>query len=90
MLVLKDVYLGSNFALNYPSGDDIVTKLIKLGPGSLPYKVDISRTFRQLEVDPGELNLLGLKHHSYFIGQPVHSGTDMVQFSLKKCCLLIA
>ena len=61
------MYLGSNFVLNYPSVDDIVKKIIKLGPGSLLYKVDICRAFRQLKVDPGDLDLFGLKHQSYFI-----------------------
>ena len=40
--VQKNTYMGSNFVLNYPSVDDIVKKLIELGPGSLLYKVDIS------------------------------------------------
>ena len=65
--VVKDKYLGSSFVLNYLSVDDIVKKVLELGPGSLLYKLDISRAFRQLKVDPGDLDLLGLKHQSYFI-----------------------
>ena len=72
--VVKDKYLGSSFILNYPSVDDIVKKVPQLGPGSLLYKVDISRAFRQLKVDPGDLDLLGLKHQSYFIDQSVPFG----------------
>ena len=45
--VQKDKYLGSDFVLNYPSVDDIVKRVIELGPGSLLCKVDISRAFRQ-------------------------------------------
>ena len=45
-----------------------------LGPGSLLYKVDISRAFRQLKIDPGDLDLLGLKHQSYFMDQLVPFG----------------
>ena len=60
--VMKDKYLGSSFVLNYPSVDDIIKKVIELGPGALLYKVDISLAFRQLKVDPGDLDLLGLKH----------------------------
>ena len=82
--VIKDKYLGSSFVLNYPSVDDIVMKIVEIGPGSLLYKVDISRAFMQLKVDPGDLDLLGLRHHSYFIDQSVHLGTGMGQFSLKK------
>ena len=33
--VVKDKYLGSSFLLNYTSVDDIVKKLVELGPGSL-------------------------------------------------------
>ena len=51
--VMKDKYLWSSFVLNYPSVNDIVKKIVELGPGSLLYKVDISRAFRQLRVDPG-------------------------------------
>ena len=65
--VMKDNYLGSSFVLNYPSVDYTVKKIVELGPGCLLYKVDISRAFRQLKVDPGDLALLGLKHQSYFI-----------------------
>ena len=72
--VMKGTYLGSSFVLNYPSVDDIVRKIIQLGPGSLLYKVDISRAFRQLKIDPGDLDLLGLKHQSYFIDQSVPFG----------------
>ena len=71
---MKDKYLGSSFVLNYPSVDDIVKKIVELDPDSLVYKVDISRAFRQLKVDPGDLDLLGLKHQSYFIDQLVPFG----------------
>ena len=69
--VQKDEYLGSHFILNYPSVDDIVKRLIELGPGSLLCKTDINWAFRQLKVDPGHINLLGLKLDSYFIDQSV-------------------
>ena len=36
--VARDEYLGSKFLLNYPSVDNIVNKLIDLGPGSLLFK----------------------------------------------------
>ena len=53
--------MDSHILLNYPSGDNIIAKVIQLGPGSLIYKVDISRPNMQLKVDPGDLDLLGLK-----------------------------
>ena len=58
--VQKDKYLGSDFVLNYPSVDDIVKRVIELGPGSLLCKVDIRRVFYQLKVDPVDIYLLGL------------------------------
>ena len=72
--VVRDEYLGSKFLLHYPSVDDIVNKLNELGPGSLMFKVDISLAFRQLKVDPGDIDLLGLKQDAYFIDQSVPFG----------------
>ena len=63
--VQKDMHLLSHFVPNYPSVDDIVKGIIELGPGSLLCKVDISRAFCQLKVDPRDINLLGLKLESY-------------------------
>ena len=68
--VAKNTYLGTTFMLNYPSVDDIVDTLKKLGPGSLMYKIDISRAFRHVRIDPGDINLLGLSHqNSYYIDE---------------------
>ena len=58
--VARDEYLGSKFLLHYPSVDNIENKLIDLGTGSLMFKLDISRAFRQLKVGPGVIDLLGL------------------------------
>ena len=93
--VLRDEYLGSKFLLYYPSVDDIVNKLNELGPGSLMFKIDISRAFRQLKVDPGDIDLLGLKQEGYFIDQSVPFGyrhgsiffekvTDSIRYIMRK------
>ena len=82
--VLRDEYLGSKFLLHYPSVDDIVTKLNELGPGSLMFKIDISRAFCQLKVDPGDIDLLGLKQEGYFIDQSVPFGYRHGSIFLKK------
>ena len=65
--VPKDKYLGSYFDLKYPSIDHIVDKLEQLGTDALLYKVDISRAFRHLKIDPGDIDLLGLKHDLYYV-----------------------
>ena len=92
---MLDKYPGSDFVLNYLSVDDIVKRVIELGPGSLLCKVDISRAFRQLKVYPKDINLLGLKLDSYYIDQSVPFGyrhgsiflekvTDSIRFIMRK------
>ena len=65
--VPKDKYLGSYFDLKYPSVDHIVDSLKELGTDALLYKIDIIRAFRHLRIDPGDLDLLGLKHDQYYV-----------------------
>ena len=65
--VPKDKYLGSYFDLKYRSVDHIVDSLKELGTDALLYKIDISRAFRHLRIDPGDLDLLGLKRDQYYI-----------------------
>ena len=65
--VPKDKYLGSYFELKYTSVDDIVHSLKQLGPTALLYKIDISRAFRHIRIDPVDLDLLGVKHGDYYI-----------------------
>ena len=42
-------------------------KLKQLGDSALLFKIDISRAFRHLRIDPGDLDLLGLKQESYYV-----------------------
>ena len=58
--VTPDKYLGVDFILSYPSVDNIVAKVLKLGKGCQIFKVDISRAFCHVPIDPGDLDLLGL------------------------------
>ena len=60
--VLKDKYLGTNFQMHYPSIDSIIRTLNELGPAAAIFKVDISRAFRHIQIDPGDIDLLGLQH----------------------------
>ena len=41
--VQNNTYLNSKFELTYPSVDQIVSRILQLGPDSLIYKIDISR-----------------------------------------------
>ena len=56
----KNSYLGSEFALTFPTIDNITQRLVSLGKGAHIYKIDISRAFRHLKMDPGDLDLLTL------------------------------
>ena len=65
--VSKHKYLGTYFQLRYPSIDNIVQAVKEVGPSPLIFKVEISRAFRHLKLNPGDLDLLGLWHNKYFI-----------------------
>ena len=59
--VKKDIYLNTSYSLHYPSIDNITEALVKLGPAAQVYKVDISRAFRHLRIDPADIDLLGFQ-----------------------------
>ena len=42
-------------------------QLAKLGKGALIYKIDLSRAFRHVKIDPADYKYLGLHFQSYFI-----------------------
>ena len=56
----KDSYMGTEFALVLPTVDHITDQLKLLGKGAHLYKIDISRAFRHIKVDPLDYDLLGL------------------------------
>ena len=62
-----ETYLGSEFLLTLPSIDYITNKVLRLGRSSLIYKVDISRAFRHIKIDPADYNFLGLSFNGYYI-----------------------
>ena len=64
--VKKNIYLNTYFQLQYPSIDNITHALNTLGPGAMLYKVDISRAFRHIRVDPGDIDLLGLSYKGFY------------------------
>ena len=73
--VAKDMYLGTPYDLNYPSVDSITNSLRNLGPSAQIYKIDISRASRQIKIDLGDIDLLGMKFQDeYFIGRSVAFG----------------
>ena len=62
-----NMYLKSEFLLTLPSIDHITDQIKKLGKGSKIFKIDISRAFSHVKIDPGSYNLTGLYHNSYYI-----------------------
>ena len=83
--VERNKYLQAYYHLSYPSVDHIVDYLKPLGPGALIYKVDISRAFRHLRIDPGDLDLLGLHHKSYYLDGSLAFGFRHGSFFFQKC-----
>ena len=81
----KNKYLGSYFTLRYPSLDHITQVLSELGPQALIYKIDKSRAFRQLRIDPGDLDLLGIKHKDYYIDGTLPFGFRLGSVFFQRC-----
>ena len=59
--IKKDAYLGDPIQLRYPLVDNLVNLVREKGPGCFLFKCDLSRAYRQLPVDPGDLHYLGYK-----------------------------
>ena len=65
--VSSDKYLDTEFVLTYPSIDNITEEVLKLGKVGQIFKIDISRAFTHVPIDPGNLDLLGLQWEGYFL-----------------------
>ena len=65
--VPAEKYRDAEFVLTYPSRDNITQEVLCLGKGCKIFEEDISRAFRHLPIDPGNLDLLGLDWKDYFI-----------------------
>ena len=61
-----NMYLSTVYKLQYPTVDNITETLLRLGPEAVIYKIDLSRAFRQLRIDPYDYNLLALKWGSHY------------------------
>ena len=59
--VPSDIYDTMSYKLKYPTIDDIVQKVVEIGPTALLYKVDLERAFRNLRIDPYDYSALGLQ-----------------------------
>ena len=57
---ISDQYLGVEFQLTLPTIDHITRAVTKFGRNSYIAKLDISRAFKHVPIDPKDINLLGL------------------------------
>ena len=71
----KDTYLGTPLALTFPTVDVITTELKRLGRGAHLYKIDVSRAFRHVRIDPGDYDLLGLHWRDAYVDTYLPFGT---------------
>ena len=55
----KDSYLGFVAKLTFPKTDDFAFRIFELGKGCCMFKIDLSRYFRQIPLDPGDYSLIG-------------------------------
>ena len=49
------------FQLKYPTIDNLVLKIKRMGPASVMFKVDLQRAFRNQHMDPADYPVLGLR-----------------------------
>ena len=80
-LSVNNQYLFTYFNLRYPSVDHITQAVCKLGPETLIYKVDISRAFHHLRINPGDIDLLGISHNGYLVDGSLPFVSDTVLYS---------
>ena len=84
-------YDGVDFMLRYPSVDEIVKTVQELGNNVLLSKIEVSRAFRNLRVDPLDYNVLGLqwKGKSYIdisIPMSMKTGSALCQRTTDVIC----
>lgn len=57
--ISKDRYLGEVIELHYASVEEVCKMVLRAGPGSVIYKRDLRRAYRQIPVDPKDYRYLG-------------------------------
>ena len=55
----KDSYMGFTATLAFPKTDEFAFRIFQLGEDCLMFKIDLSRYFRQIPLDPGDYSLIG-------------------------------
>jgi len=57
----KFEFLGLKIRTRYPTVDCVAELIVEKGQGCLLFKRDMRKAFRQIRVDPGDINLLGFR-----------------------------
>ena len=57
--MIKNNYLGFVAELRFPRTDDLAMRIAHLGKNAVMFKIDLSRYFRQIPLDPGDYSLIG-------------------------------
>ena len=57
----KDYYLGFHTELTFPKIDEFALRIWQIGKGAVMFKIDLSRYFRQIPLDPGDYSLIGYR-----------------------------
>ena len=57
--MIKGNYLGFTAELRFPRTDDLALRIFQLGTNAGMFKIDLSRYFRQLPLEPGDYSLIG-------------------------------
>ena len=65
--VESDNYMGVDFLLTLPTIDNILNAVKKFGKSCYIAKIDVSRAFRHVPLDPKDINHVGLFWKDYFI-----------------------
>ena len=65
--VRSDSYLDTTFLLTLPTIDHVIKGVKKFGKNSCLAKIDISRAFKHIPIDPKDLQYLGLFWEAFYI-----------------------
>ena len=57
--IAKDSYMGFKVELHVPKTNEFAVRIFQLGQGCYMFKIDLSRYFRQIPLDPGDYSLIG-------------------------------
>ena len=75
------MYLDTYFKLTYNSTDNITHTLKELGLEAMLFKADLSRTFRHISIDNGDIDVLGIQkmiHHGSTFFQHCSDATHLI------------